>query len=198
MFGKRNINIDDELPGDKTSPEENPEMLPEEEEGEEVKDITVDDDAEDTPRKTANTDAEKQAELNDKYLRLHADFENFRRRTNKEKSELLMYGNKELFLKILPVYDDFERAMELLEKSDNKEAAIDGVKLIFNKFTNTLQQAGLKEIDSNGKEFDPEIHEAITKIHISPDMKGKVVDTMQKGYMLNDKIIRHSKVVVGE
>ena len=198
MFGKRNINIDDELPGDKTSPGENPEMLPEEEDGEEVKDITVDDEPEEAPRKTAQSDAEKLAELNDKYLRLHADFENFRRRTNKEKSELIMYGNKELILKILPVYDDFERAMELMEKSDNKEAAIDGIKLIFNKFTNTLQQAGLNEIDSNGKEFDPEIHEAITKIQMSPDMKGKVVDTMQKGYMLNDKIIRHSKVVVGE
>jgi len=198
MFGKRNIDIDDELPGDKTNPEENPEMLPAEEEGEEVKDITEDDEPQDAAGKNSHSEAEKISELNDKYIRLHADFENFRRRTNKEKSELIMYGNKDLILKILPVYDDFERALELMEKADNKEAIVEGIKLIFNKFKGILQQAGLKEIDAKGKEFDPEIHDAITKIHASPDMKGKVVDSLEKGYTLNDKIIRHSKVVVGE
>ncbi len=195
MFGKKKIEIEDDMGQD--NHEENPEELPAEEMGEEVKDITVDDE-ETEGRKTPQNDTEKLADLNDKYLRLHADFENFRRRTNKEKSDLIMYGNKELFLKILPVYDDFERAMELMEKSDNKEAIVDGIKLIFNKFTAILQQAGLREIDAKGKEFDPEIHEAITKIQASPEMKGKIVDALQKGYMLNDKIIRHSKVVVGE
>ena len=195
MFGKKKIDIEDDM--GQMDHEENPEELPAEEQGEEVHDITVDDD-EPEARKAPQNDAEKLADLNDKYLRLHADFENFRRRTNKEKSELIMYGNKELILKILPVYDDFERAMELMEKSENKEAIVDGIKLIFNNFTGILQQAGLKEIEAKGKDFDPEIHEAITKIQASPEMKGKIVDALQKGYMLNDKIIRHSKVVVGE
>src|ERR1039458_6228947 len=198
MFKKKKINIDDDSEP-KNSHIEDPDALPAEEPGEEVHDI-IDDEAEPAKENTKReqTDAEKLAEINDKYLRLHADFENFRRRTNKEKSELIMYGNKELLLKILPVYDDFERAIELMQKSDNKEAAMEGINLIFNKFTSVLQQIGLKEIEANGEEFDPEIHEAITKIHVSPEMKGKVVDSVQKGYLLNDKIIRHTKVVVGE
>ncbi len=197
MFGKKKIEIEDDMGNIHDNQEENPEALPAEEQGEEVQDITVDDEEHEVKRVPQN-DTEKLADLNDKYLRLHADFENFRRRTNKEKSELIMYGNKELILKILPVYDDFERAMEMMDKSENKEAIVDGVKLIFNKFTSILQQAGLKEIESKGQEFDPELHEAITKIQASPEMKGKIVDALQKGYMLNDKIIRHSKVVVGE
>jgi molecular chaperone GrpE len=197
MFGKKKIEIEDDMGNIHDNQEENPDSLPAEEQGEEVQDITVDDEEQEVKR-TPQNDAEKLADLNDKYLRLHADFENFRRRTNKEKSELIMYGNKELILKILPVYDDFERAMELMDKSENKESIVDGIKLIFNKFTSILQQAGIKEIDAKGQEFDPEIHEAITKIQASPEMKGKIVDALQKGYMLNDKIIRHSKVVVGE
>jgi molecular chaperone GrpE len=198
MFSKKKINIDGDSDQNNNTNQELDENLPAEEQGEEVKDILVDDEETNSTAAKGNSDAEKLAELNDKYIRLHADFENFRRRTNKEKSELLIYGNKDLLLKILPVYDDFERALEVIQKSDNKEAIVDGIKLIFNKFSSILQQSGLKEIDAKGTEFDPELHEAITKIPASPDMKGKVVDEIQKGYLLNDKIIRHSKVVVGE
>ena len=198
MFNKKKIEIEDD-PEQKKDHSEEQDNLPAEEPGEEAHDITMDDEEHHKKNKhKEQTDAEKLAELNDKYIRLHADFENFRRRTNKEKSDLIMYGNKELLLKILPVYDDFERAVELMQKSENKEAVIEGINLIFNKFTSILQQVGLKEIEANGKEFDPELHEAITKISMSPEMKGKVVDAVQKGYMLGDKIIRHSKVVVGE
>ena len=198
MFGKKKINIEDDM----ESNNQNQENLPEEDAGSHIEDILAEDDLKPDPASKdeakEKTDAEKMAELNDKYLRLHADFENFRRRTNKEKTDLLMYGNKELLLKVLPVYDDFERALDLMQKADNKEAIMDGVNLIFNKFTNILQQAGLKEIEAKGQDFDPELHEAITMVHMSPEMKGKVVDQVQKGYLLNDKIIRHSKVVVGE
>jgi molecular chaperone GrpE len=197
MFNKKKINIETDMDqqNDNQNTEEN---LPAEEPGEEEQDILVDDEEEKSSAVKGHTDAEKLAELNDKYIRLHADFENFRRRTNKEKSELIMYGNKELILKILPVYDDFERALEVMQKTDNKEAIVDGINLIFNKFTNILLQTGLKVIEAKGTDFDPELHEAITKIPSSPEMKGKVVDQVQKGYLLNDKIIRHSKVVVGE
>jgi molecular chaperone GrpE len=153
----------------------------------------------DPAQENQQTGADKVQELQDKYLRLYSEFENFRRRTNKEKQELIQFGNKDLLLAVLPIYDDFERALSSMEKSDNKEAIMDGVRLIFNKFTSVLQNAGLKPIESKGKEFDAELHDAITKIPApSADLKGKVVDEVQKGYTLNDKIIRHSKVVVGE
>lgn len=140
MFNKKKINIDDDSEP-KNGNNEDQDTLPAEESGEEVHDITVDDEEPAAKNKKHEpTDAEKLAEMNDKYLRLHADFENFRRRTNKEKSDLILYGNRELLLKILPVYDDFERAVELMQKSENKEAAMDGINLIFNKFTTILQQ----------------------------------------------------------
>jgi molecular chaperone GrpE len=197
MFNKKKINIEDGMEQKANDSTINEDNLPAEEQGEDVKDILVDEENEKDSRRE-QSDAEKLAELNEKYLRLHADFDNFRRRTNKEKSELIQYGNKDLLLKILPVYDDFERAMDLMQKSENKEAVIDGIQLIYNKFSSVLQQSGLKEIEATGHDFDPELHEAITKIPVSPEMKGKNVDQVQKGYLLNDKIIRHSKVVVGE
>ena len=147
----------------------------------------------------SQSDAEKFAEMQDKFLRLYSEFENFRRRTNKEKQELIQFGNKDLILNILPVYDDFERAMPMMEKAENKEAIIDGVKLIYTKFKGILQSAGLKPIEAVGQDFDPELFDAITIIPApTPALKGKVVDQVQTGYFLNDKIIRHSKVVVGE
>jgi molecular chaperone GrpE len=201
MFGKKKINIEDDMEhknhNDQES-EENQVTDGTDEEMTENQEEHSGSNAQQSKHKKEMSDAEKLAELNDKYLRLHADFENFRRRTNKEKSDLLQYGNKELLLKILPVYDDFERGLEIMQKSEGNDSILDGIKLIFNKFTSILQQAGLKEIEATGHDFDPELHEAITKIQMSPDMKGKVVDQVQKGYLLNDKIIRHSKVVVGE
>jgi molecular chaperone GrpE len=138
-------------------------------------------------------------ELNDKYIRLYAEFDNYRRRAAKEKIETILQANKDLLLRLLPVVDDFDRAMGALEKTDDLNALREGVQLIYNKLKNTLQQAGVKEIGSKGEAFDPELHDAITQIPApTPDLKGKVVDEIEKGYFLNDKIIRHAKVVVGE
>lgn len=142
---------------------------------------------------------QKNAELHDKYLRLYSEFENFRRRTIKEKQELIQQGNKELLLHILPVYDDMERALKVSEKAEDKEAVVQGVELIFNKFKNILKHAGIEEIETEGQEFDSELHDAITTIPApTPELKGKIVDQIQKGYLLKDKVIRHAKVVVGE
>jgi molecular chaperone GrpE len=147
---------------------------------------------------TGDKDAELR-EANDKYIRLYAEFDNYRRRAAKEKIEMIVQANKDLLLRLLPVVDDFDRAMAALEKNHDLDALKEGVQLIYNKLRNTLQQAGVKEIDSKGEAFDPELHDAITQIPApTPDMKGKVVDEIQKGYFLNDKIIRHAKVVVGE
>jgi molecular chaperone GrpE len=146
-----------------------------------------------------NQESDKIAELNDKYLRLYSDFDNYRKRTNKERSELIQNANQDLLLKLLPVYDDFERAISTMEQTQNPEAVKEGVLLIFSKFQRIMQGSGLQEIKSVGEEFDPELHEAIAKIPApQASMKGKIIDQAQKGYTLNDKIIRHAKVVVGE
>lgn len=138
-------------------------------------------------------------ELHDKYLRLYSEFENFRRRTNKEKLTLIDTANERLVLEILPVMDDFERAMESMQNSSEVASVCEGVTLIFNKFKKTLTDAGVKEIECIGEAFDPEIHDAVTKIPApKKKLKGKVVDQIQKGYKLKEKVIRHSKVVVGE
>ncbi|MFV0604731.1 MAG: nucleotide exchange factor GrpE [Niabella sp.] len=140
-------------------------------------------------------------ELNDskdKYLRLAAEFDNFRRRTAKEKTELFQTAGKDVITDLLEVLDDAERATKQLEKSEDNNVK-EGVSLVFNKLKNILQAKGLKEMQSVGTEFDPELHEAITEIPApSDDLKGKVVDEVSKGYYLNDKIIRHPKVVVGK
>ncbi len=142
---------------------------------------------------------QKSAELHDKYLRLYSDFENFRRRTNKEKAELIQYGNRDLLLKILPLFDDMERAMDVASKTDDKAAIMDGMDLIFKKFKSFIDVAGLKVIHSKGEPFDSELHDAITSIPApSKEMKGKIIDEIQKGYTLNDKVLRHAQVVVGE
>lgn len=138
------------------------------------------------------------SELNDKYLRLYSEFENMRRRNAKERIELSQTAGKDVILALLPVVDDFERALKSLEGDENK-AAREGIELIHNKFLNILSQKGLTPMDSMGKDFDPDLHEAITKIPApSEDLKGKVVDVIEKGYTLHDKVIRFAKVVVGE
>ncbi len=135
---------------------------------------------------------------NDRYLRLYAEFDNFRRRTAKEREEARKEEGKDVILALLPVLDDFERAQKSLENSTDVAALKEGVALIQNKLKNVLGQKGLKEMQSIGTAFDPEIHEAITNIPApSEDMKGKVVDEMEKGYYLNDKVARFAKVIVG-
>ncbi len=138
-------------------------------------------------------------ELHNKYLRLYSEFDNFRRRTSKEKLDLIDTANERLLLEILPVVDDFERAMTSMNETAEVASVCEGVTLIFNKMKKTLENSGVKEIDCIGESFDPEIHEAITKIPApKKKLKGKVVDQIQKGYTLKEKVIRFSKVIVGE
>ena len=138
-------------------------------------------------------------ELKDKHLRLYSEFDNFRRRTQKEKLELYKTAGEDIFKALLPVMDDFERALQNMDKKGDVKTIRQGVDLVFNKFKSTLESKGLKSFKSIDQDFDPEIHEAITRIP-APNKKqiGKVVDEVEKGYMLNDKVIRYAKVVVGQ
>ena len=135
---------------------------------------------------------------NDKYLRLYAEFDNFRRRTIKERQELLQTAGLDVIVSLLPVLDDFDRASRYLENSTDVKAVKEGITLIQQKLKNILGQKGLKEMASIGTAFDPDLHEAITNIPApSDDQKGKVIDEVEKGYYLNEKVARHAKVVVG-
>jgi molecular chaperone GrpE len=142
---------------------------------------------------------EKAADWQDKYIRLSAEFDNYRKRTLKEKSDLIRIANEDLLKDILPVVDDFERGIDFVDKSQDLEALRTGIHLIYNKFAEFLKQEGLKEIPSKEQVFDLDFHEALTKIPApNEELKGKVVDVIEKGYTLNDKVIRYAKVVVGE
>lgn len=136
------------------------------------------------------------AEAKEKYIRLYAEFENHRRRTAKEKLEMIQSANERLIVDLLPVIDDFERGEKTMQ--DKKEADLEGFSLIQNKLKKILEQYGVKPMEAQGKSFDPDFHEAITQI-AAPDesQKGKVVDVVEKGYLLNEKVIRYAKVVVG-
>ena len=132
---------------------------------------------------------EKLAELNDKYLRLYSEYENYRKRTNQEKADLLINGSREMMKAILPVIDDFERALAATED--------EGVQLIYNKMMKILEQKGLKAMEVKGEKFDESLHEAITQIPAPEEsQKGLVMDVIEKGYYLNDKVLRYAKVVV--
>ena len=142
---------------------------------------------------------EKVNEINDKYLRLYSEFDNYRKRTIKERIELSKTASEEVIIGLLPVLDDFERANKSNEESKDCDAIKDGINLIYTKFKSTLEKKGLKPIESIGNEFDTDFHEAITQIPApSKDLKGKIVDEIEKGYQLNDKVIRFSKVVIGQ
>ncbi|MBL7909257.1 MAG: nucleotide exchange factor GrpE [Bacteroidia bacterium] len=134
---------------------------------------------------------------NDKYLRLYSDFENYKRRLAKERIELIKTAGADVITSLLPIIDDFERAMKAQENTSDVTALKEGIQLIFQKLNNTLTQQGLTAIESINKPFDTDLHEAITSIPADDDKKGLVVDEIEKGYMLNDKVVRHAKVVVG-
>lgn len=141
----------------------------------------------------------KLADINDKYLRLSAEFDNYRKRTLKERMELTKSAGEQVLSKILPVMDNFERALKSMETATDVPALREGVELIYSNFKEFLAQNGVKEMECLHTEFDPEVQEAVTKIPApSEELKGKVVDCIQKGYTLNDKVIRFPKVVVGE
>lgn len=140
----------------------------------------------------------KYEELNDKYLRLYSDFDNYRRRNLKEISDIRKNASEDLVIKLLPVLDDFERAIKAFGTTDNAVALKDGIILIFNKFLTLLSNQGLEQMKSMGEEFNTDYHEAITNIPAASDeLKNKVVDEIEKGYLLNGKVIRYAKVVVG-
>lgn len=142
---------------------------------------------------------EKIDELSDKHLRLQAEFDNFRRRTLKEKADLIKSGGETVLTGILPIVDDFERAIDSMKEISDDDTGKEGILLIYTKFKEFLKQNNVKEIDALHEDFDVDLHEAITKIPApKKDLKGKVVDVVQKGYTLNEKVIRFAKVVVGE
>tara|TARA_B100001939_G_scaffold344962_1_gene360563 strand:- start:85 stop:660 length:576 start_codon:yes stop_codon:yes gene_type:complete len=138
-------------------------------------------------------------EFQDKFIRLYSEFENFRKRTAKEKLDIINNASKDVLIDLLPVLDDFERAIQNNQDSDDSEAIKEGFNLIYNKFSKSLQSKGLKSMDSKNNPFDVDLHEAITNIPApKDDLKGKVVDVIEKGYYLNDKVLRFAKVVVGQ
>ena len=155
--------------------------------------------AEEKLQKELDEANEKVATLEDKYLRQVAEFDNYRKRTIKEKAELIKNGGERAIESILPVLDDFERALSNMAKDENATEILTGVELIYNKFVGILKQNGLQKIETEGADFNTDFHEAIAIIP-TPDenMKGKVLDCIQVGYTLNDKVIRHAKVAVGE
>lgn len=142
--------------------------------------------------------AKKETEqYKDKYLRAVAEFDNYRKRTLKEKAELLLNGSEKAVCAFLPILDDFERA--IADKTEDVNAIKEGVQIIFNKFNKTLESLGVKKIETEGKDFDVDFHEAVAMVPgMGDDKKGKVIDCVQTGYQLNDKVIRHAKVAVGQ
>lgn len=142
--------------------------------------------------------AKKEVEqYKDKYLRAVAEFENYRKRTLKEKAELLLNGSEKAVCAFLPILDDFERA--IADKTEDVNAIKEGMQIIFNKFNKTLESLGVKKIETEGKDFDVDFHEAVAMVPgMGDDKKGKVIDCVQTGYQLNDKVIRHAKVAVGQ
>lgn len=156
-----------------------------------------------TPEEKLQAEVEKlqaeQEEMKDKYLRLSAEFDNYRKRTMKEKAELILNGGEKAFKAILPVIDDMERALATMQKATDVEAVKEGVDLIYNKFIQILGQNGVQAIDTKEKELDTDYHDAIAIIDApTEELKGKILDCVETGYTLNDKVIRHAKVVVGK
>jgi molecular chaperone GrpE len=142
---------------------------------------------------------EKLAEMQDKYLRLSAEFDNYRKRTLKEKMDISKYAGEEIMKDILPIIDDFDRALKHMESSPDCEGIKEGIDLIYNKFIDYLKRQGIKEIESLNEVFNVDIHDAAAKVQVEEEeRKGKVVEVLLKGYYLKDKVLRHSKVVIGE
>ena len=159
-----------------------------------AKDAEKKEEKQEDPLEKANKEI---ADLKDKYLRTLAEFDNYKKRTLKEKAELILNGSEKTVKAVLPVLDDFERALK--DKSEDPKAIKDGVQMIFNKFVKALESLGVKKIDTDNKDFDTDFHEAVAMVPgMGDEKKGKVIDCVQTGYTLNDKVIRHAKVAVGQ
>jgi len=142
---------------------------------------------------------EELTESKDKYIRLYAEFDNYKKRTVKERIDLISTAGRDTIAALLPVLDDFDRAKKSADDESSQEVFPEGVTLVYNKLKNLMKSKGLEPMESTGEVFDPELYEAITEIPApTEEMKGKIIDTIEKGYTLNDKIIRHAKVVVGK
>ncbi|MGO1522032.1 MAG: nucleotide exchange factor GrpE [Sphingobacterium sp.] len=142
---------------------------------------------------------QKLAESNDKYTRLFAEFDNYKRRTSKERIELMQSAGKDVIVKLLPIIDDFDRAIQFMDEIPEDDPVKKGLDLVYQKLTKTFEQLGVKEIEVMGEAFDAEFQEAITLIPApTPEMKDKVIDVVEKGYLLNNNVIRFAKVVVGQ
>ncbi|MCX7768269.1 MAG: nucleotide exchange factor GrpE [Flavobacteriales bacterium] len=137
-------------------------------------------------------------ELNDQYLRLYAEFDNYKKRMARERAEFVKMAGREVILAFLPVLDDFERAVKSMESSSDLAAVKEGIQLIFKKFQDVLERMGVKPADCCGEPFDPEKHEAVARVPAGPDKSGIVVDMVERGYLLHDRVLRFPKVVVGE
>ena len=201
IMSKKNkkIEIEDEetkLQDEETVQEENTaseEEMSSEADNEETSEAETNEEGE-AEQKDDSTEAE---EWKDKYIRLYAEFENYKKRTLKEKTELILNGGEKAITAILPILDDFERA--LLDKTEDATAIKEGFELIYKKFLKTLESLGVKKIETDGKDFNVDYHEAIAMVPgMGDDKKGKVIDSVQTGYTLNDKVIRHAKVAVGQ
>lgn len=209
MDKKEKINIDDEQV--KASSESAAEKEKESEKAEN-QDNTATEEAEENAADTDKENEEKEEEkdplaealkeieiLKDKYLRSVAEFDNYRKRTLKEKTELILNGSEKAVQAFLPIIDDMERAIENAEKTDDIEVIREGMKLIHQKTNKTMESLGVKEIKTEDADFDTDYHEAVAMVpRMGDDKKGKVLDCVQKGYTLNDKVIRHAKVAVGQ
>jgi len=179
--------------------EESPEVTGESQVDETIPATETTEDAADQKVDELETLSLKCAELNDKNLRLMAEFDNYRKRTLKERIDLLKTAGEKVLVDMLPLVDDFERGLKVMETSEDVQAVKDGVELIYSKFMSFLLQNGVKAIPTENETFDTQFHEAITTFPApSEDLKGKIIDCVAKGYTMNEKVIRFSKVVVGE
>ena len=189
---EKDINIEDEETLDEAPVEETDKEA--EEAG--TSEAAVDDAEEKDPLEKAQEEA---AELKDKWLRSVAEFDNYRKRTLKERAELILNGGEKFITAILPVLDDMERAIANGEKTDDPEVLREGMTLIYQKFMKTLEAQGVSKIETEDADFDTDVHEAVAMVPgMGDDKKGKVIDCLQQGYKLNDKVIRHAKVAVGQ
>ena len=175
------------------------EDLVEETENTDTEDATAAEAAEEEEKDPLEKAQDEIAELKDKYLRSVAEFDNYRKRTLKERAELILNGGEKVLSAILPVVDDMERAIENGAKTDDPQVIREGMELIFHKLLKVLEAQGVSTIETDDADFDTDVHEAVAMVPgMGDDKKGKVIDCLQKGYKLNDKVIRHAKVAVGQ
>ena len=192
---EKDIKIEDEETLDEAPVEE----TDKEAESEEVETEEAADEEEAEEKDPLEKAQDEIAELKDKWLRSVAEFENYRKRTLKERAELILNGGEKFITAILPILDDMERAIENGKKTDDPDVLREGIELIYQKFMKTLEAQGVRKIDAQDADFDTDVHEAVAMVPgMGDDKKGKVIDCLQQGYKLNDKVIRHAKVAVGQ